>query len=187
MTKPFIFFIFIFSSNTEQVTYIDNIPLPIKSERNLYLDHHPEEETVAVEMRPVPVDTSKFSHILQTILMDHNYFAKNPDNEPQNSTPTTLSTEETVQNHLQSQLNQANLSKLNSTSNLDYFNSNRQHEDDANSVISTGSRNGNNADNDLGEETETAPEGEGEEDSVTRCICDFTHDDGYMISCDKCE
>ncbi|XP_054289297.1 inactive histone-lysine N-methyltransferase 2E-like [Macrosteles quadrilineatus] len=38
-----------------------------------------------------------------------------------------------------------------------------------------------------GEETETAPEGEdNEDDSVTRCICDFQHDDGYMICCDKC-
>ena len=24
------------------------------------------------------------------------------------------------------------------------------------------------------------------DDSITRCICDFTHDDGYMICCDKC-
>ncbi|CAE1319382.1 MLL5 [Acanthosepion pharaonis] len=24
------------------------------------------------------------------------------------------------------------------------------------------------------------------EDSITRCICDFQHDDGYMICCDKC-
>lgn len=24
------------------------------------------------------------------------------------------------------------------------------------------------------------------DDSVTRCVCDFTHDDGYMISCDRC-
>ena len=41
---------------------------------------------------------------------------------------------------------------------------------------------------DGGEETETAPEAEddGQDDSVTRCICDFTHDDGYMICCDKC-
>ncbi|XP_046387136.1 inactive histone-lysine N-methyltransferase 2E isoform X2 [Ischnura elegans] len=38
-----------------------------------------------------------------------------------------------------------------------------------------------------GEETETAPEGEeDEDDSVTRCICNFEHDDGYMICCDKC-
>lgn len=24
------------------------------------------------------------------------------------------------------------------------------------------------------------------EGSVTRCICDFQHDDGYMICCDRC-
>ena len=35
-----------------------------------------------------------------------------------------------------------------------------------------------------GTDTETAPEGE--DDSITRCICDFLHDDGYMICCDKC-
>ena len=32
-------------------------------------------------------------------------------------------------------------------------------------------------------------EDEEEEDwsgSVTRCICDFQHDDGFMISCDRC-
>ena len=23
-------------------------------------------------------------------------------------------------------------------------------------------------------------------DYVTRCICDFKHDDGYMICCDEC-
>ncbi|XP_040573579.1 uncharacterized protein [Lepeophtheirus salmonis] len=40
---------------------------------------------------------------------------------------------------------------------------------------------------DKGEETETAPEAEdAEDDSITRCICDFLHDDGYMICCDKC-
>jgi len=24
------------------------------------------------------------------------------------------------------------------------------------------------------------------DDSITRCICDFQHDDGYMICCDQC-
>merc|ERR1711981_835440 len=41
-------------------------------------------------------------------------------------------------------------------------------------------------DRDDGEETETAPEADGEDDSITRYICDFLHDDGYMICCDKC-
>ncbi|CAD7081369.1 unnamed protein product [Hermetia illucens] len=62
-----------------------------------------------------------------------------------------------------------------------------QRDDDANSVISNESRHGHEGlDNDLGEETETAPEAEAEDDSVTRCICDLTYDDGYMICCDKC-
>ena len=59
------------------------------------------------------------------------------------------------------------------------------------------------AEEDGGEETETAPEAEDEnqvrlqiqnqmlihffqDDSITRCICEFLHDDGYMICCDKC-
>merc|ERR1719237_186317 len=45
-------------------------------------------------------------------------------------------------------------------------------------------------DDDGGEETETAPgeaeEDEGEDESITRCICDFLHDNGYMIFCDMC-
>lgn len=61
----------------------------------------------------------------------------------------------------------------------------KEKDDDTHSVISNGSRTGN-VENDLGEETDTAAEGEGEDDSVTRCICDLTHDDGYMICCDKC-
>lgn len=59
------------------------------------------------------------------------------------------------------------------------------NDDDANSAISNGSRN-NKSDIDQGEETETAPEGGNEDDSITRCICDLSHDDGYMICCDKC-
>lgn len=50
-------------------------------------------------------------------------------------------------------------------------------EDDKESVISSDGK------GEDGEETETANEGE---DSVTRCICDLEHDDGYMVCCDKC-
>ena len=35
---------------------------------------------------------------------------------------------------------------------------------------------------DSGDETED----EVQDNSVTRCICDFLHDDGYMICCDQC-
>jgi len=45
------------------------------------------------------------------------------------------------------------------------------------------------------EDDDTSPEGDNDEDeeeeeedddSITRCICDYLHDDGYMICCDKC-
>lgn len=55
--------------------------------------------------------------------------------------------------------------------------------DDDNSQLSASS---NDEHEHGGEETETAPEGEAEDDSITRCICDYLHDDGYMICCDKC-
>ncbi|TMW49418.1 hypothetical protein DOY81_005504 [Sarcophaga bullata] len=61
----------------------------------------------------------------------------------------------------------------------------RLQDDDTYSAISSSSRLAV-GDIDPGEETETAPEAELEDDSVTRCICDLTHDDGYMICCDKC-
>lgn len=70
--------------------------------------------------------------------------------------------------------------------NLPYQADNNLHQaqdDDAGSTISSDA--GREVEPE-GEETETAPEGEGDEDSVTRCICDFEHDDGYMICCDKC-
>lgn len=55
-------------------------------------------------------------------------------------------------------------------------------DDDAASVIS--SIDGDRKPPAGGSDTETAPEGE--EEGKTRCICDFTHDDGYMICCDRC-
>lgn len=60
-----------------------------------------------------------------------------------------------------------------------------QQDEDAYSATSNSSRLVL-GDIDPGEETETAPEAELEDDSITRCICDLIHDDGYMICCDKC-
>lgn len=68
------------------------------------------------------------------------------------------------------------------------YNSMPAEDDDAASIISSieGDR-----DRDIDRaaerhdsDTETAPEGE--EEGKTRCVCEFTHDDGYMICCDKC-
>lgn len=35
-------------------------------------------------------------------------------------------------------------------------------------------------------ETTLGGAGDNWEDSVTRCICGFLHDDGFMICCDRC-
>lgn len=56
-------------------------------------------------------------------------------------------------------------------------------DEDAASVISSVDGDRREADRG-GSDTETAPEGEDE--GKTRCICDFAHDDGYMICCDRC-
>jgi hypothetical protein len=33
---------------------------------------------------------------------------------------------------------------------------------------------------------QTIEEISADDDSITRCICEYSHDDGYMICCDKC-
>ena len=38
----------------------------------------------------------------------------------------------------------------------------------------------------IGEVLVAPADDNGMDDSVTRCVCDFQHDDGYMICCDRC-
>ncbi|KAG5309703.1 KMT2E methyltransferase, partial [Acromyrmex insinuator] len=114
---------------------------------------------------------------LQFVLQDHNYGAPPPRTPPPPSPPP---------HPKQQPINGAGSSTA--TSQHPYIfgpvATNTNVEDDAASVISSDA--GREAEPE-GEETETAPEGEGDdEDSVTRCICDFEHDDGYMICCDRC-
>ncbi|XP_032683308.1 uncharacterized protein LOC116849840 isoform X2 [Odontomachus brunneus] len=113
---------------------------------------------------------------LQFVLQDHNYGAPPPRTPPPPSPPP---------HPKQQPINGAGSSTT--TSQHPYIfcpvASSTNVEDDAASVISSEAREAEPE----GEETETAPEGEGDdEDSVTRCICDFEHDDGYMICCDRC-
>ncbi|XP_036149895.1 uncharacterized protein LOC105839571 isoform X2 [Monomorium pharaonis] len=115
---------------------------------------------------------------LQFVLQDHNYGAPPPRTPPPPPSPPP--------HPKQQPINGAGSSTA--TSQHPYIFgpvvSNTNVEDDAASAIS--SEAGREAEPE-GEETETAPEGEGDdEDSVTRCICDFEHDDGYMICCDRC-
>ncbi|XP_063227659.1 treacle protein-like isoform X2 [Bacillus rossius redtenbacheri] len=103
--------------------------------------------------------------ILKLVLQDHNYVAPPVDEPPKSAHGPPI----TASSYVSSSM---------------YPYGGNVEDDDANSVISSGT--GREVEPE-GEETETAPEGEGDDDdSVTRCICDFQHDDGYMICCDKC-
>ncbi|XP_066601637.1 uncharacterized protein upSET [Prorops nasuta] len=114
---------------------------------------------------------------LQFVLQDHNYGAPPPRTPPPPSPPP---------HPKQQPINGAGSSTPTPQNSFIYGQvpPSANIEDDAASAIS--SEPGREAEPE-GEETETAPEGEGDdEDSVTRCICDFEHDDGYMICCDRC-
>ncbi|XP_014608250.1 PREDICTED: uncharacterized protein LOC106788994 isoform X1 [Polistes canadensis] len=115
---------------------------------------------------------------LQFVLQDHNYGAPPPRTPPPPSPPP---------HPKQQAINGAGSSTTTSQHSYLYgqvVNNSSNVEDDAASAIS--SEPGREVEPE-GEETETAAEGEGDdEDSVTRCICDFEHDDGYMICCDRC-
>lgn len=167
-----------------------------------------DEEVIGIEVRPssIPITADGKLSVLHTVYQDHTYCAP--------MTPRLVSVSEqtfsTMNPNLESNTVAAaavlssmpGAAKLFNRQNSGVVTSvvptvqqqllvpqtQHQRDDDANSTISTGSHGGLYIDQgeDPGEETETALEGEGEEDSETRCICELTHDDGYMICCDTC-
>uniref|UniRef100_T1GSY1 PHD-type domain-containing protein n=1 Tax=Megaselia scalaris TaxID=36166 RepID=T1GSY1_MEGSC len=141
---------------TIETTFVDNIPLPLPTKTEIKQEP---EEIIGEEVRPVPLDTiDVIQQRLYAIHQDHTY----------HSNSLTASELHKLQ---------ASSIKTEKSSNSFILYGQNHQDDDANSVISNGSRSGA-LENDL--------EAEAEDDSVTRCICDFTHDDGYMICCDKC-
>ncbi|XP_059216909.1 serine-rich adhesin for platelets isoform X2 [Stomoxys calcitrans] len=168
------------------------------------------DDIIGEEVRPVPVETHDIRlQILHAVLLDHTYANPMPL-----QLPTTFAVQPSIssasmvssgvssyQNHQQqwslggigaatnASGNVANSANASTSSNYPMYSSQLsrlQQDDDAYSAISNNSSRPALGDIDPGEETETAPEAEAEDDSVTRCICDLTHDDGYMICCDKC-
>ncbi|KAL0106313.1 hypothetical protein PUN28_016201 [Cardiocondyla obscurior] len=144
-----------------------------KNDNELRVSKEEEQSTPKSPVRRMPLPYE----CLQFVLQDHNYGAPPPRTPPPPPSPP---------HPKQQPINGASSSTA--TSQHPYIFSpvvsNTNVEDDAASAIS--SEAGREAEPE-GEETETAPEGEGDdEDSVTRCICDFEHDDGYMICCDRC-
>jgi adenosine/AMP kinase len=143
--------------------------------------------------------------IYQAVLLDHNYNATLPPESPNRSIPTSTSSQMngvsgcsmyspgsgkrrtlSTSNPISSSTSLSTLSAVASNSNSVIG----LQDEDAASDISDGSDRKQDTE---GEETDTAPEAEAVNnedqfgDYVTRCICGFIHDDGYMIECDRCK
>ncbi|CAH1976738.1 unnamed protein product [Acanthoscelides obtectus] len=155
------------------------------------------------------------SLICQAVLLDHNYNATLPPESPTRPSPpvnmtsqvnglstTSVYSAGNVKRRplVSSNSSTANISTLSSIAcgggatnvNLSTKNPTEIDDDDAGSDISDGSDRKHDTE---GEETDTAPEAEavnndnfdGYGDYVTRCICGYLHDDGYMVECDRCK
>lgn len=148
------------------------------------------------------------SLICQAVLLDHNYNATLPPDSPTRLTPmsnspqlngvssnaTPMFSPGTNKRRTLSASNPVSTSS--SSISLIPSNSNsliNLQDDDAGSEISDCSDRKHDTE---GEETDTAPEAEAVTndeafdhygDYVTRCICGFLHDDGYMVECDRCK
>lgn len=155
------------------------------------------ESSRAPEYKPQSnLDTLSF--VCQAVLLDHNYNATLPTDLP--VTPNTSQLNGVNNSSLYSPGNnkrqRPSLTPTNTLSSLStgsLLPSNTSQDDDAASDISCPSDRKPESE---GEETDTAPEAEAVAnddqfdrygDYVTRCICGFIHDDGYMIECDQCK
>uniref|UniRef100_A0A1Y1NA62 SET domain-containing protein n=1 Tax=Photinus pyralis TaxID=7054 RepID=A0A1Y1NA62_PHOPY len=142
------------------------------------------------------------SFVCQAVLLDHNYNATPPAESLNRNVPTTSTSPQLNGSSLGSYYS-PNSNASGSTNTLSTLSSSSitsvlpnsiaagvVQDDDAASDISCGSDRKIETE---GEETDTAPEAEAVNnedhygDYVTRCICGFLHDDGYMIECDKCK
>ncbi|CAH1099752.1 unnamed protein product [Psylliodes chrysocephalus] len=170
----------------------------------------PEIKPSSEPCKPVE-DTNKsgldaLSLICQAVLLDHNYNATLPPDSPTRPSPPL--NVPTQVNGLSTPIYSPGSSKRrpmpsSSTITSPPIISNMSlgitsnalmtvRDDDAASDISDGSDRKHDTE---GEETDTAPEAEavsnenfdGYGDYVTRCICGYLHDDGYMVECDKCK
>nr|CAI5865072.1 unnamed protein product [Callosobruchus analis] len=155
------------------------------------------------------------SLICQAVLLDHNYNATLPPESPTRPSPpinmtsqvnglstTSIYSAGNAKRRplVSSNSSTTNISTLSSVACVGSANANNLSsraqpdvdDEDAGSDISDGSDRKHDTE---GEETDTAPEAEavtnenfdGYGDYVTRCICGYLHDDGYMVECDRCK
>ncbi|XP_060528091.1 uncharacterized protein LOC132703064 [Cylas formicarius] len=143
------------------------------------------------------------SLICQAVLLDHNYNATLPCELPSRPAPP-LNTQAHLNGVTNSTLYGATPGKKRTQSvgsaataplavGVPGATALRNYEDDGGSDVSDVSEHKHDTE---GEETDTAPEAEEVKnedpsdhygDYVTRCICGFLHDDGYMVECDRCK
>ncbi|KAI4460800.1 upset isoform a [Holotrichia oblita] len=175
-----------YESSRYETNYSYNEPQRSQSESSRPVEYKPQSN----------LDTLSF--VCQAVLLDHNYNATLPTDLPM--TPNTSQLNGVSNSSLYSPGNnkrqRPSLTPTNTLSSLStgsLLPSNTSQEDDAASDISCTSDRKPESE---GEETDTAPEAEAVAnddqfdrygDYVTRCICGFIHDDGYMIECDQCK
>ncbi|KAF5306980.1 hypothetical protein FQR65_LT07203 [Abscondita terminalis] len=175
-----------------------------------YVEPRNSEPTTPTAIKPQS-NLEALSFVCQAVLLDHNYNATPPSETVNRNVPTTSSSAQInggsansyyspnsntrIRSSLGGSTNTLSTLSSNSSSSLLPSNSvvTAIQDDDAGSDISCGSERKLETE---GEETDTAPEAEAVNnednydhygDYVTRCICGFLHDDGYMIECDKCK
>lgn len=129
------------------------------------------------------------TQVISTSPLNNTSLVPSPVNSPPKATPTSLSPVNCAIPIQQSPVHSVGVSMLTAntpgTSSGAYQFSSILHPDDDDTASVISSIDGDEPRPDRnGSDTETAPEGEDEE--ITLCVCDFTHDDGYMICCDRC-
>ncbi|KAK5645040.1 hypothetical protein RI129_006340 [Pyrocoelia pectoralis] len=148
------------------------------------------------------------SFVCQAVLLDHNYNATPPSESLNRNVSTTATSPQLNGSSLGSYFSPNSNARIRSslggsTNTLSTLSSSSVSSILPNSIVTSGVQD-DDAASDIscgsdrkieteGEETDTAPEAEAVTnedhygDYVTRCICGFLHDDGYMIECDKCK
>ncbi|KAF5298183.1 hypothetical protein FQA39_LY02607 [Lamprigera yunnana] len=198
------------SENSSNSTYNKTYDFSSRYENcQTYSDSRNSEPTTPTTIKPQS-NLEALSFVCQAVLLDHNYNATPPSdsgnrNVPTTSPPTQLNggsvsyyspnSNTRIRSSLGGSTNSLSTLSNHSVGSILPANSGLAviQDDDAASDISCGSERKIETE---GEETDTAPEAEAVNnadhydhygDYVTRCICGFLHDDGYMIECDKCK
>ena len=153
------------------------------------------EQFKTIEYKPQS-NLDALSLVCHAVLLDHNYNATLPADIPMqhsNAVVPQSNGNNSMYSPGSSKRPRQSIASNTVTNNMLVSSAVSHDDDDAASDISCTSDRKLDTE---GEETDTAPEAEAVSkdeqfdrygDYVTRCICGFLHDDGYMIECDQCK